>query len=119
MSDLERMDLSALDPARDPERWSRLTETTRLRIEASLEGRRGPRKALDVLAAWHRPILAAAAVLALAFGLADAAITARGGALDGASGARRLAALSDQSLARGLRPTGTELMIALRARSAR
>jgi len=119
MSDLERMDLSALDPARDPEHWSRLTETTRLRIEASLESRRGTPKVLDILAAWHRPILAAAAVLALAFGLADAAISARGGALDGASGARRLAALSDNSLGRGLRPTGTELMIALKARSAR
>jgi hypothetical protein len=118
MNDLEPMDLSALDPARDPEQWSRLMETTRLRIEAALERRGGAPEVVEILAAWYRPILAAAAVLALVFRLADAAI-ATGGALDGASGARRLAALSDISLGRGLRPTGTELMVALRARSAR
>ena len=119
MSDPERVDLSALDPARDSEHWARLTETTRVRIEAILEGRGGAPGLLDVLAAWSRPILAAAAILVMVFGLADAAIGARGGALDAASGARRLAALSDNSLGRGLRPTGPELMVALRSRSAR
>ena len=119
MTDPERIDLSALDPARDSEQWSRLMETTRLRIEAILEGRAGAPGLLDVLAAWSRPILAAAAVLALVFGLADAAIAAGGGALDAASGARRLAALSGNSLGRGLRPTGAELMVALGSRSAR
>jgi hypothetical protein len=119
MSDPERMDLSALDPARDSEHWSRLTEATRVRIEAILEGRSGPSGLLDVLAAWSRPLLAAAAILVMVFGLADAAIAARDSALDVASGARRLAALSDVSLGRGLRPTGPELMVALRSRSAR
>jgi hypothetical protein len=119
MSDPDRIDLSALDPARDSEQWSRLTEATRLRIEAILEGRAGAPGLLDVLAAWSRPVLAAAAVLALAFGLADAAIAAGGGARDAAPGARRLAALSGNSLGRGLRPTGAELMVALGSRSAR
>jgi hypothetical protein len=116
MSDPDRIDLSALDPARDSEQWSRLTEATRLRIEAILEGRAGAPGLLDILAAWSRPVLAAAAVLALAFGLADAAI---GGVRDAAPGARRLAALSGNSLGRGLRPTGAELMVALGSRSAR
>ena len=118
MSDLERMDLSALDPGRDPERWSRLMDATRLRVEAALAGRAGTAGALDILGAWYRPILAAAAVLALVFGAADAAIAGRGAALEGASHARRLAALSDNSLGRGIRPSGAALLVALGSRSA-
>lgn len=117
MSDLERMDFSALDPGRDPERWSRLMDATRLRVEAALADRAGATDALDILGAWYRPILAAAAAVALMFGAADAAIAGRGAALEGTSHARRLAALSDNSLGRGFRPSGAALMVALGSRS--
>jgi hypothetical protein len=119
MMDPERMDLSPLDPARDPERWSRVVAVTRMRVEAALLSRASADGVLDQLGAWSRPILAAAAILALVLGTADAVIASRPSPLDRASEARRMAVLSDHSLGRGQRPTGGQLLVALRSRSAR
>ena len=115
MNDPERFDLSPLDPARDPERWARFTALTRLRVEAALPGALAP---LDLVAAWFRPILTAAALLAAGLGSARLMMGSRNAPLDGATEARRLAALSEQTLGRGERPTGAQLMVALRTRSA-
>ncbi|HWB41963.1 MAG TPA: hypothetical protein VG500_11925 [Gemmatimonadales bacterium] len=118
MNDFEAMDLSPLDPARDPARWSGLLEATRLRIEAVLAGRLVPVRPLDVVHAWSRVLLPAAAVFAVVLGAAGAVVGGRDPALDRASEARRLAVLSDHSIGRGQRPTGAELLVAIRSRRA-
>lgn len=118
MTDAEGMDLAPLDPGRDPERWARHMEATRLMVEAVLAGRIAPSGALDFLGAWFRPILAAAAVLAAVVAAAGAVLGGRNAALDRASEARRLAVLSDNSLGRGQRPTGSQLLVAIRSRRA-
>jgi hypothetical protein len=118
MSDAERVDLSPLDPERDPERWARLVAATRLRVEGVLDRLAAPPGPLDLVGLWLRPILVAAAVLAAVLGGARLALGSRSAALAHASEARRLAALSDESLGRGVRPTGAQLLVALRSRSA-
>lgn len=115
MNDPDRLDLSPLDPARDPERWARFVALTRLRIETALASGPSP---LDLVAAWFRPILAAAALLAAALGSARLLVGSRSAPLTGAGEARRLAVLSEESFERGERPTGTQLLVALRSRSA-
>lgn len=118
MTDPDRMDLSPLDPARDPERWDRILGATRLRVEAALHGLVASPPPLELVGGWLRPILAAAALIALVLGSARLFVGSRGTALEGASEVRRLAALSEESLGRGMRPTGAQLLVALRSRSA-
>lgn len=118
MTEPDSMDLSPLDPGRDPERWARRLESTRLLVEAILAGRISPSGALDIVSAWFRPILATAAVLAAVLGAAGVLIGSRNQALERASEARRLAVLSDNSLGRGERPTGAQLLVAIRSRRA-
>jgi hypothetical protein len=115
MNDPDRFDLSPLDPARDPERWAQFVALTRLRVEAALAAGPSP---MELVAAWFRPILAAAALLAAALGSARLLVGSRSAPLADASEARRLAVLSEESLGRGERPTGTQLLVALRSRSA-
>jgi hypothetical protein len=118
VTDFETMDLSPLDPAREPERWTRLVEATRVRIEAVLASRLVPVSPLEIVHGWSASLLPAAAVLALVLGAAATAIGGRNAALDRASEARRLAILSDHSIGRGQRPTGAQLLVAIRSRSA-
>ncbi len=119
MMDPDGLDLSPLDPARDQLRWARVVGATRARVHAALSGRLPTPGVLDVVGNWFRPLVAAAAVLAAVLGAAGSAVSSRHAALGRASEARRLALLTDNSLARGQRPTGTELLIAIRSRSAR
>jgi hypothetical protein len=118
MNDFERLDLSSLDPARDPDRWSRLVALTRLRVEETLDRAVPLPSALDLVGGWLRPVLAAAAAVILGLGSARLVVGGRDTALDRASQARRLAALTEESLSRGTRPAGSQLLVALRARSA-
>jgi hypothetical protein len=118
MNEPDRIDFSALDPARDPDRWDRLVAATRLRVEAALDRLVAAPDPLELMSGWLRPILAGAAVIATLLGAARLLVRDRGSALEGASESRRLAALSDESLGRGLRPTGSQLLVALRSRSA-
>jgi len=62
----DRIDLSPLDPGADPARLERGVRAILERAAPSLEARRarGP-GVWEVLAAWRRPVLAAAAVVAL------------------------------------------------------
>jgi hypothetical protein len=118
MNDDHPMDLSALDPARDPERWAQVVAATRVRIEAALDRLAAPPAPLDLLAAWFRPILAAAAIAVGILGGARLMIGDRTAGLKGAPEFRRLAVLSSESIGRGQRPTGSQLLVALRSRSA-
>ena len=63
----EYADTGPLDPSRDPARWASLIGGTLAAAEGELARRRA-RPAVDpflLLGAWHRPALAAAAVLAM------------------------------------------------------
>jgi len=64
--DDERIDLSALDPGAAPDRVERGVQAVLARVAPSLAARRarGP-VVWDVLRAWRRPVLAAAALVAL------------------------------------------------------
>lgn len=61
----ERLNLSALDPAADSERWELLVGTITRRAMPELARRAALRSPLVLLAGWARPMLAAAAVLAV------------------------------------------------------
>lgn len=118
MNESEGVNLSPLDPGRDPERWGRRLEATRLLLEAVLARRIAPSGALDIVGAWFRPVLTTAAVLVAVLGAAGAVLGGRNASLDRATEARRLAVLSDNSLGRGQRPTGAQLLVAIRSRRA-
>jgi len=62
MNEEDRLDLSALDPLREPERWRGVVESTRARIDAVMEERERRRGPLLLIAGWTRPLLAAAAI---------------------------------------------------------
>jgi hypothetical protein len=118
MNDPHRIDFSAIDPGRDPERWARLVAATRLRVEGALKGLAATPSPLDLVAGWFRPILVAAVLVAVLLGTVRLLVGSRSATLSDASEARRLAALSGESLGRGLAPTGSQLLVALRSRSA-
>jgi hypothetical protein len=59
-----RIDLSSLDPAKDPLRWERMIRSVAVRGAAGASRRRPGWLAVQ-LAAWVRPALACAAALAL------------------------------------------------------
>ena len=61
MRDDEPLDLSALDPERDPGRWRALIEGTLARLDLALEERSRRDDPLYVIATWRIPLLAAAA----------------------------------------------------------
>ncbi len=65
MTDHERLDFSSLDPARDPEHWGALVAGTLARVDVALEGRARRDDPLHLIAAWRKPLLAAAAALIL------------------------------------------------------
>jgi hypothetical protein len=111
MSDPEPVDLSLLDPAREPERWARILAQTGMRVDAVLQERGQPADVLTVMAGWARPVLAAAAAVLLLLGTA---LVSGGNELrqPRVSEARGLAALS-AGYADGRLPTGAELSAAL------
>jgi hypothetical protein len=104
------IDLSPLDPERDPERWQLLVEATRLRVAAVLSERAREPDPFSVLSGWGRSILAAAAAVLLLLGWASAARTAY--APGDRSNVRRLALLTESSVIHGRAPTGAELLAA-------
>ncbi len=109
----EPVDLSTLDPARRPE-WTARMDATR-RAVAAIVARRAVRQGpLDVVSGWARPILAAAAVLLALLGGADALLRGPATAHARPGEARRLALLSEASVAHGRAPSGAELRVILR-----
>lgn len=118
MNDSGWLDLSPLDPGHDPERWARVVAATRSRVEAVLDRAGVVVGPLDLVGGWLRPTLLAAALLIAVLGGARLALDGGRTPLRHATEARRLAALSEESLGRGVRPTGAQLLVALRSRSA-
>ena len=116
MSEAPPVDLSPLDPARDPGRWALIVQQTRTRIDAVFLERKRQTDVLTIVAGWARPVLAAAAVVLLLLAATFAAWS--GTPAPRASGARNLAALS-AGYADGHVPTGAELAAALGGRRTR
>jgi hypothetical protein len=111
----EPVDLSSLDPARGPG-WAARVEATRMAVAAIVERRLATRGPLDIVGGWARPILAAAAVLLLVLGGAEALLHGSVGPTSDRPGeARRLGLLSEAAFAHGRAPTGAELRGILRA----
>jgi hypothetical protein len=108
MPEQEPLDLSELDPMREPERWRAVVEATLLRVDAVLATR--PRDPLSLIASWSRP-LTLAACLALALLIPIEIMLERREA--GTEQLQTLVRLSTQTaLGEGL-PTGAELSRAL------
>ncbi len=63
--DTERVDLSALDPAADPDRWERLIRAIMVRAAPELARRAAGYDPFELLGTWARPMIAAAATLAV------------------------------------------------------
>jgi hypothetical protein len=73
----ERLNLSALDPAANTERWELLIGTIKQRALPELARRATARSPLVFLAGWARPMLAAAAALAaISLGVLGTAVEA-------------------------------------------
>jgi hypothetical protein len=110
----EPVDLSPLDPARRPE-WTARVEATRRAVAAIVASRAQLEGPLDVVSTWARPILAAAAVLLALLGGADALFHHGVSSIPARLGeARRMALISEASVAHGRSPTGAELRAILR-----
>ena len=116
MTETPPVDLSPLDPARDPERWAWIVQQTRTRIDAVLCERERQTDVLTIVAGWARPVLAAAAAALLLLGASFAARSRT--PAPHASEAWSLAALS-AGYADGHVPTGAELAAALGGRRTR
>jgi len=116
MNEPEPVDLSLLDPERDPHRWAVLMNATRLRVAEAVLRRSREVDPLVLVSHWARPILAAAAVILLLLGAAT--VFGRPGS-QVTSQARRLAYLAESSTLRGQAPTGAEVMAAIRPGQAR
>lgn len=108
------VDLSPLDPARRPD-WPARVEATRRAVAAMVASRPPQVGPLDILSDWARPILAAAAVLLALLGGADALVHRDASSVPlRLSEARRMALVSEASVAHGRAPTGAELRAILR-----
>ena len=101
------LDLSALDPARDPARWRAVLDATLTRVDGALARRR--LDALTLIAGWRRPVLAAAAAALLLLVPVEVALERRETRVETLSG---LVAASE-AWAQGRAPTGAELLRAM------
>lgn len=101
------LDLSALDPARDPALWRAVLDGTLARVDATLLARRPD--ALTLIAGWRRPLLAAAAAAVLLLVPVEVALERRE---TRAETLRGLVAASE-AWAQGRMHTGAELLHAM------
>ena len=110
MIEPDRLDLSPLDPMRDPARWRAVVDATLLRVDAALSRR--ARDPLSLIAAWRRPLLiAAAAALALLVPVELALETREARAEQ----VQRLVALSAEWSGAERAPSGADFLRALAA----
>jgi hypothetical protein len=110
MTEHERVDLSAIDPARDPARWEGLVQTTLARVDTTLRRRMERDSALGVIEGWARPLLAAAAIGFLALAGAELLLEA---AEDRRERIERLVTLSTGWSASERPPAGADFVRAL------
>jgi len=107
----EKMDLSALDPMREPERWQRVVEATLARAERVVDARRdSANDAFWLIANWRRRLIAAAAVVIAALIPAELALEVRESRLEAV---HRLATVSVSWVERDVTPSGAEILRAL------
>jgi hypothetical protein len=76
LSDADRIDLSPLDPERDPAQWERFVQRTVDRVAPVLAERRSA-VPLVVIAGWVKPLLIAAVLLLALLIPAEIALEAR------------------------------------------
>lgn len=108
MSEHERVDLSELDPLREPGRWDATVEATMARVDAVLAGR--TRDPLSLIASWSRQ-LTLGSCLVVALLIPIEIILERREA--GAEQVRDLVRLSTETALGEGAPTGAELSRAL------
>lgn len=113
MDDERPLNLSALDPARDPGRWRMVFDATLARVDDVLLHRR--QDPLAFIAGWRRPLLAAAAAALLLLVPVEIALERRE---TRAETVRGLVAVSTAWAREGRAPTGEELMRAMRTGTA-
>jgi hypothetical protein len=108
MIDDEKLDLSALDPARDPTRWQAVVDATLRRVDVVL-AHRSMREidAFDLIASWRRSLVAAAAVVLAVLIPAEIALEIRESR---AEAIHRLAVLSASSAQHHQAPTAAEIL---------
>ena len=106
--DERRLDLSALDPARDPARWRAVVDATLTRVDDVLLHRR--QDPLALIAGWRRPLLAAAAA---ALPVRVPVEVARARRETRVKTVRGLVAVSTAWAQEGVAPTGAELLRAM------
>lgn len=106
MMDDERVNLSALDPARDPGRWRAVMETTMARVDGVLLQRARP-DPLVLIADWRRPLLAMAAAAVLLLVPVEVALERRESREASLRGLVNASTAWAQS---GRAPTGAELL---------
>jgi hypothetical protein len=106
--DERRLDLSALDPARDPGHWRTVFDATLARVDDALLHRR--QDPLALIAGWRRPLLAVAAAALLMLVPVEVALERRE---TRAETVRGLVAVSTAWAQEGRAPTGEELLRAM------
>ena len=107
--DERRLDLSALDPARDPGRWRAVLGATAARVDDALLRRR--QDPLTLIAGWRRPVLAAAAAALLVLVPVEVALERREARRETV---RALVSASTAWAREGRAPSGAELLRAMR-----
>ena len=106
--DERRLDLAALDPARDPARWRAVLDATLSRVdEVLLQRRQDP---LSLIAGWRRPVLAAAAAAVVLLVPVEIALERRETRVETVRG---LVVVSNTWAREGRAPTGAELVRAM------
>jgi hypothetical protein len=112
--DPEQIDLSALDPAADEDRWERLVRDIESRAAFEL-ARRSAATPIALLARWSRPALPFAAMLAAvsAFGLAVASRPAAAASRTGVAEALAPSGPAYTWLTEDTRPAASDLLEAM------
>ncbi|HYH80102.1 MAG TPA: hypothetical protein VEX86_09895 [Longimicrobium sp.] len=111
--DERRLDLSALDPARDAGRWRAVMDSTLARVDDVLLHRR--QDPLALIAGWRRPLLAAAAAAVVVLVPVELLLERREARVETVRG---LVAVSTAWAQEGRAPTGAELLRAMDTGSA-
>lgn len=106
--DERRLDLSALDPARDRARWRATLDATLARVDDVLLHRR--QDPLALIAGWRRPLLAAAAAALLVLLPVELALERREARREAVRG---LVSTSTAWASEGRAPSGAELLHAM------
>ena len=107
--DERRLNLSALDPARDPARWRAVLDGTLSRVDDVLLHRR--QDPLALIAGWRRPLLAMAAAAVLMLVPVEVLLERRETRVETVRG---LVEVSTAWAREGRTPTGAELLQAMK-----